>query len=428
MAGAPRLAIRDLVKHFPVRRGTFAKARDFVRAVNGVSLDIHDGETVAIVGESGCGKSTIARVILRLERPTSGSIHLNGEDLLAMEDTTAARRAVQLVSQNPWSALNRRKTVKHTLTQPLKVHDLVPNRAERTMRAARLLEEVGLSPDYLYRYPSGISGGELQRVTIARALAVSPDVLILDEPTASLDVSVKASIINLLIELRRLEKLTYLFITHEIDIAKHVSDRIAVMYLGRIVEQGPTERIFEDPKHPYTQSPPRVGAGGGSPTPVRTEAYLRRGAVRHRPTVGMHLPYALPVRLRPMPRGDSRSHHHRTRSPRRVPPGGRHGRLVNAVGLWQAVGTERSVASGRRPVTGGLLSSGGRPWTEAAERRKARIECVSGHGFLLPEAARVLNPAPPSRLLYRIRPDTRPNPPTAQVINHYRHRRLTVVA
>lgn len=254
MAGVPRLAIRDLVKHFPVRRGTFAKAREFVRAVNGVSLDIHDGETVAIVGESGCGKSTIARLILRLERPTSGSIHLNGEDLLAMEDTTAARRAVQLVSQNPWSALNRRKTVKHTLTQPLKVHDLVPNRAERTMRAARLLEEVGLSPDYLYRYPSGISGGELQRVTIARALAVSPDVLILDEPTASLDVSVKASIINLLIELRRLEKLTYLFITHEIDIAKHVSDRIAVMYLGRIVEQGPTEKIFEDPQHPYTQS------------------------------------------------------------------------------------------------------------------------------------------------------------------------------
>ena len=254
MADIPRLEIRELVKHFPVRRGIFAKARESVRAVNGVSLDIHDGETVAIVGESGCGKSTIARLILRLERPTSGSIRLNGEDLLAMEDTTVARRAIQLVSQNPWSALNRRKTIKHTLTQPLKVHDLVPTRADGTTRAAQLLQEVGLSPDYLYRYPSGISGGELQRVTIARALAVAPDVLILDEPTASLDVSVKASIINLLIELRKLENLTYLFITHEIDIAKHVSDRIAVMYLGRIVEQGPTEEIFEDPKHPYTQS------------------------------------------------------------------------------------------------------------------------------------------------------------------------------
>ena len=254
MAEVPRLEIRDLVKHFPVRRGTFAKAREFVKAVNGVSLKIRNGETVAIVGESGCGKSTIARVILRLERPTSGSVHLDGEDLLAMEDTTSARRAVQLVSQNPWSALNRRKTIKHTLTQPLKVHNLVETRAERTMRAARLLEEVGLSPDYLYRFPSGISGGELQRVTIARALAVSPGMLILDEPTASLDVSVKASIINLLIELRDLERLTYLFITHEIDIAKHVSDRIAVMYLGRIVEQGPTEEIFENPRHPYTQS------------------------------------------------------------------------------------------------------------------------------------------------------------------------------
>ena len=254
MADAPRLEVRDLVKHFPVRRGTFAKAREFVKAVNGVSLKIDDGETVAIVGESGCGKSTIARLILRLERPTSGSIHLDGTDLLAMEDTTSARRAVQLVSQNPWSALNRRKTIKHTLTQPLKVHNLVETRAERTMRAAQLLQEVGLSPDYLYRFPSGVSGGELQRVTIARALAVSPGVLILDEPTASLDVSVKASIINLLIELRELEQLTYLFITHEIDIAKHVSDRIAVMYLGRIVEQGPTEQIFENPQHPYTQS------------------------------------------------------------------------------------------------------------------------------------------------------------------------------
>ncbi len=254
MAEVPRLEVRDLVKHFPVRRGTFAKAREFVKAVNGVSLDIRDGETVAIVGESGCGKSTIARLILRLERPTSGSIRLDGEDLLAMEDTTAARRAVQLVSQNPWSALNRRKTIKHTLTQPLKVHNLVDTRAGRTVRAAQLLEEVGLSPEYLYRFPSGISGGELQRVTIARALAVSPGVLILDEPTASLDVSVKASIINLLIDLRDLEKLTYLFITHEIDIAKHVSDRIAVMYLGRIVEQGPTEEIFENPQHPYTQS------------------------------------------------------------------------------------------------------------------------------------------------------------------------------
>ena len=254
MAEVPRLEVRDLVKHFPVRRGTFAKAREYVKAVNGVSLEIRDGETVAIVGESGCGKSTIARLILRLERPTSGSIRLDGEDLLAMEDTTSARRAVQLVSQNPWSALNRRKTIKHTLTQPLKVHDLVDTRAGRTVRAAQLLQEVGLSPDYLYRFPSGISGGELQRVTIARALAVSPGVLILDEPTASLDVSVKASIINLLIDLRDMENLTYLFITHEIDIAKHVSDRIAVMYLGRIVEQGPTEEIFENPQHPYTQS------------------------------------------------------------------------------------------------------------------------------------------------------------------------------
>ena len=265
--------------------------------MNGVSLDIHDGETVAIVGESGCGKSTIARLILRLERPTSGSIQLKGEDLLAMEDTTVARRAIQLVSQNPWSALNRRKTIKHTLTQPLKVHDLVPTRADGTTRAAQLLQEVGLSPDYLYRYPSGISGGELQRVTIARALAVAPDVLILDEPTASLDVSVKASIINLLIELRELENLTYLFITHEIDIAKHVSDRIAVMYLGRIVEPGSHRgdlRGSQTPLHPVSA---RVRDRSRPSTPLRAQADLGRGAFRHRPTVRMHLPYSLPLRL-----------------------------------------------------------------------------------------------------------------------------------
>ena len=254
MAEIPRLRLENLVKHFPLRKGLFGRSSESVQAVNDVTLDVFPGETVAIVGESGCGKSTIARMILRLETPTSGGIYLDGEDLAESVDTRELRQAIQLVSQNPWSALNRRKTIKHTVTQPLKVHNLVSSRIEAVERAEELMTEVGLSPEYLYRYPSGISGGELQRVTIARALAVSPRVLILDEPTASLDVSVKASIINLLTELRDAGNLTYVFITHEINIAQYVSDRVAVMYLGRIVEQGPTEVIFSDPEHPYTQS------------------------------------------------------------------------------------------------------------------------------------------------------------------------------
>ncbi|QKW36795.1 ABC transporter ATP-binding protein [Actinomadura sp. NAK00032] len=240
---------QNLTKHYPVRRGRRAKGA-VVHAVDDVSFEVPAGRTLAIVGESGCGKSTIARMLVRLVRPTAGRVLVEGADGAGRADA----RAVQLVSQNPWSALNRRKSIRHALEQPLAVHGLAPDRAARAARAEELLGLVGLSPAYLDRRPGGVSGGELQRITVARALAVEPAALVLDEPTASLDVSVKALLVNLLLDLQRRLRLSYVLITHEIEIARHMADRVAVMYLGRLVEYGDAERVFGDPRHPYTRS------------------------------------------------------------------------------------------------------------------------------------------------------------------------------
>ncbi|MEU8802404.1 ABC transporter ATP-binding protein [Spirillospora sp. NPDC048819] len=254
-----------LTKHYPVRSGGRAKGR-VVHAVDDVSFEVPAGRTLAVVGESGCGKSTIARMLVRLVRPTAGRVLVHGA-----ERTDA--RAIQLVSQNPWSALNRRKSIRHALEQPLAVHGLAPDRAARAARAEELLGLVGLSPDYLTRRPGGVSGGELQRVTVARALAVEPEALVLDEPTASLDVSVKALMVNLLLDLQRRLGLSYVLITHEIEIARHMADRVAVMYLGRLVEYGDAEQVFGDPRHPYTRSllaavPGLADSGPGAAEPV----------------------------------------------------------------------------------------------------------------------------------------------------------------
>ncbi|MFA1550290.1 oligopeptide/dipeptide ABC transporter ATP-binding protein [Actinomadura chokoriensis] len=265
------ITAQNLTKHYPVRSGGRAKGR-VVHAVDDVSFEVPAGRTLAIVGESGCGKSTIARMLVRLARPTAGRVLVRGE-----ERTDA--RAIQLVSQNPWSALNRRKSIRHALEQPLAVHGLAPDRAARAARARELLGMVGLSADYLDRRPGGVSGGELQRVTVARALAVEPEALVLDEPTASLDVSVKALLVNLLLDLQRRLGLSYVLITHEIEIARHMADRVAVMYLGRLVEYGDADQVFGDPRHPYTRSllaaVPGLadfgdGAGAGTPPPVLT--------------------------------------------------------------------------------------------------------------------------------------------------------------
>ena len=249
-----RVRLDGVTRHFPVRRGVFGRSQDHVYAVDGVTLEIAPGETVALVGESGCGKSTVARMLLGLDHPTRGRIEVDDHDIASADGFRYLRSNVQLVSQNPFSSLNRRRSILHALAQPLAAHGLAATREERRTRAVELLEQVGLRREHLLRYPSGMSVGQLQRVAVARALAVNPSVIVLDEPTASLDVSVKAMLVNLLVELRAELDLTYLWITHEIDIANHVSDRIAVMYLGRIVESGPTEEVFAAPRHPYTRS------------------------------------------------------------------------------------------------------------------------------------------------------------------------------
>lgn len=238
----PVVIVDHVVKHFPVGR---KKDAAVVHAVDDVSFAIARGESLAIVGETGCGKSTIARMLVDLNKPDSGTITIDDE---------GSHRAVQIVFQNPWSALNRRKTIRHALEQPLIVHGIATSRADRDARVARLLEQVGLSEAYADRYPSALSGGELQRVTIARALAVSPKVIVLDEPTASLDASVTATVVNLLADLKRELGLSYVLITHELDVAAHLADRVAVMYLGQFVEVGSSEAVLGDPQHPYTRA------------------------------------------------------------------------------------------------------------------------------------------------------------------------------
>ncbi|MFD2348518.1 ATP-binding cassette domain-containing protein [Nonomuraea ferruginea] len=249
------IAVRaeGLVKHYRTGGGRT------LRAVDGVTFEVPQGRTLAVIGESGCGKSTIARMLVRLAEPTEGRIQVQGSE-------KADRRAIQLVSQNPWSALNRRKSIGHALRQPLAVHGLHPGRAARDARVRELLDLVGLTEEYLGRRPGGVSGGELQRVTVARALAVEPKVLVLDEPTASLDVSVKALLVNLLQDLRQRLGLSYVLITHEIDIARHLADDVAVMYLGRFVETGTADQVFDDPPPPLHPGAARRRARPRPPT------------------------------------------------------------------------------------------------------------------------------------------------------------------
>ena len=247
------LSVDHLSKLYRSRTGVFHRVQSEIVAVDGVSFELGEQRTLAVVGESGCGKSTLAKLLLGLVKPSSGTISIEGEDVTAALSDLRNRRRLQLVSQNPWSALNRRKTIRHALLQPLQVHGLGGDSGGRRARVRELIEAVGLSPSYLDRYPSEISGGELQRVTIARALAVEPKILVLDEPTSSLDVSVKAAMIRLLLRLQEERALSYVFITHELDVARHIADDVVVMYLGQSVESGPAEVTLNAPHHPYTQ-------------------------------------------------------------------------------------------------------------------------------------------------------------------------------
>jgi oligopeptide transport system ATP-binding protein len=256
MNTAPLLSVRDLMKHYPVRKGMFlAKQIGIVRAVDGVSFDVNRGETLALVGESGCGKSTTARLVLRLIEPSAGRIAFAGNDITQVKGAAqrAMRRHMQIIFQDPFASLNPRLTVVETLTEPMLVHRIGDD-ASRRAKALDLLRLVGLRDFHAQRYPHEFSGGQRQRIGIARALAVNPELIVCDEPVSALDVSIQAQVINLLKDLQRRFALSYLFIAHDLAVVKHVADRIAVMYLGQIVELAPKRALFEAPQHPYTRA------------------------------------------------------------------------------------------------------------------------------------------------------------------------------
>jgi oligopeptide transport system ATP-binding protein len=249
--------IRDLKMHFPINRGVLWQRQvGAVRAVDGVSLSIRRGETLGLVGESGCGKTTVGRCIVRLYDPTAGAVEFDGQDVTRLGGGALQRlrRRIQMIFQDPYSSLNPRLTVRETLSEPLIVHGLASGRAAQHERVDELLRLVGLNPAVAERYPHEFSGGQRQRIGFARALAVEPDFVVCDEPVSALDVSIQAQILNLLRQLQRKLGLTYLFVAHDLAVVRHISDRVAVMYLGRIVEVSDRDALYERPRHPYTRA------------------------------------------------------------------------------------------------------------------------------------------------------------------------------
>ena len=285
----PLLAVRNLCKHFPLRRGVLRRAADTVRAVDGVSLDLGAGETLGIVGESGCGKTTLGRLVLRLLEPTAGTIRFAGEDLLALDGAALRhkRREMQVIFQDPFGSLNPRLRVGAIVGEGLEVHGLARGALLRA-RVEQLLERVGLRRDAYDRYPHEFSGGQRQRIGIARALALEPRLIVADEPVSALDVSIQAQIINLLQDLQEEHGIAYLFIAHDLRVVEHISQRVAIMYLGRIVELADSQTLYANPRHPYTRvllsavpeidpqvRRERIRLGGEVPSPINPPAGCR---------------------------------------------------------------------------------------------------------------------------------------------------------
>ena len=252
---ASLLEVKNLKKYFPVKKGFLRRVTGYIKAVDGIDFSLRQGETLGLVGESGCGKSTAGRAILRLIPVSEGSIFFRGRDLLTLKDRELreARRAFQMIFQDPYASLNPRMTVGQILGEPLKIHGECHGGSVRD-RVAALLNDVGLLPDAMKKYPFEFSGGQRQRIGIARALALSPSLIVADEPVSALDVSIQAQVINLMAELRVKHNLTYLFISHDLSVVHHISDRVAVMYLGRIVEMADKNDLFDNPAHPYTEA------------------------------------------------------------------------------------------------------------------------------------------------------------------------------
>ena len=254
--GKPLLEVTDLVKHFPIQGGIiFNRAIGAVQAVDGVSFTIQEGETLGLVGESGCGKSTLARTILQLLKPTSGSVRFQGVELAGMRrgELRPLRREMQMIFQDPYASLNPRKRIEQIIGDAMRLHGIAEGKEVRK-RSEELLERVGLAPEHITRFPHEFSGGQRQRIGIARSLALKPKLIIADEPVSALDVSIQAQIINLLEDLQEEFRLTYIFVAHDLGVVRHVADRVAVMYLGKIVELGPAAEVYSNPVHPYTEA------------------------------------------------------------------------------------------------------------------------------------------------------------------------------